>query len=256
MGRAKEIEIKVIPARAASEFVKTHHYSGKVVKNSSLHLGAFLDKQLHGVMQFGPSMDKKKTIGLVEGTPWNGFLELNRMAFDDYLPRNSESHCIGAALRLIRKYAPQVKWVVSFADAAQCGCGTIYRASNFILTGIRPNESIWLFPNGQRLATMTLTANPNIPSIEKLCRDLGVECKYRTMTEWAKLGAKPIPGFMLRYVYFIDKSWRKRLTVPELPFSAIDEAGAGMYKGEKVQQAARHAILSEAQKDNTASLKR
>lgn len=255
MGRAKEIEIKVIPARAANEFVKGHHYSGKVVQNSSLHLGAFLDKQLHGVMQFGPSMDKNKTIKLVEGTGWNEFIELNRMAFDDYLPRNSESHCIGAALRLIKKRAPHIKWVVSFADGAQCGDGTIYRASNFILTGIRPNGAILQFPNGQRMCRMTLMAGCYCPSVAKLCKDLGVETKYRGMTEWKQLGGKLIPGFMLRYVYFIDKRWRKRLTVPELPYSAIDEAGAGMYKGEKVEQATRHAILSEAQK-NTASLEK
>ena len=42
-----------------------------------------------------------------------------------------------------------------------------------------------------------------------------------------------IPGFMLRYIYFIDKRWRKRLTVPEIPYSRIAEMGAGMYKGER-----------------------
>ena len=30
MGRAKEIVVKVIPAKVANEFVKKHHYSGKV----------------------------------------------------------------------------------------------------------------------------------------------------------------------------------------------------------------------------------
>ena len=49
-----------------------------------------------------------------------------------------------------------------------------------------------------------------------------------------------LKGFQLRYIYFIDKSYRKRLTVPEIPFSKIDEMGAGMYKGEKITQAERH----------------
>ena len=30
------------------------------------------------------------------------------------------------------------------------------------------------------------------------------------------------------------KKQKKRLTVPILPFSKIDEVGAGMYKGEKI----------------------
>ena len=98
MGRAKEIIVKVIPPKIANDFVKKHHYSGKVVPNSQLHFGAFLDGKLHGVMSYGPSMDKSKLITLVEGTKWNEFIELNRMAFDDYLPRNAESFCIAKSI--------------------------------------------------------------------------------------------------------------------------------------------------------------
>ena len=48
---------------------------------------------------------------------------------------------------------------------------------------------------------------------------------------WKKNGAKPIVGFQLRYIYFLNPEAKKRLTVPILPFSKIDEMGAGMYKG-------------------------
>ena len=53
-------------------------------------------------------------------------------------------------------------------------------------------------------------------------------------------GGTLLSGYQLRYIYFIDKAKRKDLTVPEIPFSKIDEMGAGMYKGEKVSQASRH----------------
>ena len=118
---AKEITMKVIPSSIANPFIKAHHYSGKVVNNSKLHFGVFLDGQLHGVMSYGPSLDKSKIIGLVEGTGWNEFLELNRMAFDSVLPRNSESRAISMSIKLLKKYAPQVKWIISFADACSCG---------------------------------------------------------------------------------------------------------------------------------------
>lgn len=48
------------------------------------------------------------------------------------------------------------------------------------------------------------------------------------------MGAKYLAGYQLRYIYFIDKEYRQRLTVPEIPFNKIDELGAGMYKGESV----------------------
>lgn len=252
MGRAKEIIVKVLPAKIANPFVMKHHYSGKVVPNSCLHFGAFLDGKLHGVLSYGPSMDKSKVLPLVEGTEWNGCLELNRMAFDDYLPKNSESFCIAKTLRMIKKQAPQVKWIISFADGAQCGDGTIYRASNFILTGIKENKSILRLPNGTHICQMTITAHPDGKELRDACKFLGIPLKNYTVTEWKKFGAIDIPGFQLRYIYFIDPKWRKRLTVPEIPFSKIDEMGAGMYKGENVSRESRHEIKGEAQLEREA----
>lgn len=217
MGRAKDIQLKVIPSKVAVPFVKKWHYSGKVMQNSQLHFGAFLDGKLHGVMSFGPSMDKSKIQGLVRGTGWNEFIELNRMAFDDYLPKNSESRCISIAMKLIRKNAPHVKWVISFADGTQCGDGTIYRASGFVLTSIKVNRTI-LNWNGQIVADKTL----NNSNYKKVGMSAG---------KAKKMGAFPIPGYQLRYIYFIDKAKKKDLTVPILPFSKIEEMGAGMYKG-------------------------
>lgn len=232
MGRAKEIQVRVIPAQVARPFVREHHYSGKVVPNSKLHFGVFLGGVLHGVMSFGPSMDKSKVIGLVAGTKWNEFMELNRMAFDDYLPKNSESRAISIAMKLIRKNAPHIKWIISFADGTQCGDGTIYRASGFVLTGIKPNKTILEFPNGQRYADLVLHALFDCESVKRLCADLGVEHRYRSIAEWKKLGAKCVEGNMLRYIYFLDKSCKDKLTVPILPFDEIKKRGASMYKGE------------------------
>ena len=55
------------------------------------------------------------------------------------------------------------------------------------------------------------------------------------------VGGTILPGYQLRYIYFIDPEYRKRLKVPEIPFSRIDELNAGMYKGESITQAERHA---------------
>lgn len=141
--------VKVIPQRMAAEFIKKHHYSGKIVQNSYLHFGCFLNGELHGAMSFGNPMDKRRVLGLVvdqEGNPakWNEMLELNRMAFDDVLPKNSESRCIGFAIKLIKKNAPHIRWILSFADGTHCGDGTIYRASNFKLTGLTQGSMVEL----------------------------------------------------------------------------------------------------------------
>ncbi len=145
---AKEILLRPIATRMANDFIKEHHYSRKVIDSSQLHFGVFWRGNLGGVMSFGPSMDKSKLIGLVEGTEWNEFIELNRMAFSDILPKNSESRAIAISIRLIKKHAPHIKWILSYADGCQCGDGTIYRGSGFELTAVRENSRIIRFPDG------------------------------------------------------------------------------------------------------------
>ena len=175
MGSVKDIIIKVIPAKLANDFVCKNHYSGKVVQNSQVHFGCFLNGGLHGVLSYGPSMCKALLQGLVEGTKWNEFIELNRMAFDEVMPRNSESRCIAISLKMLKKNAPHLKWVVSFADGTQCGDGTIYRASNFCLTGIVKNTGILELPDGSSLAALVLTAHPYSPEAEKAKALCGLE---------------------------------------------------------------------------------
>ena len=169
MSSAKDIFIKPINARTANNKCKAIHYSGKVVTNSQLHFGVFLHGKLEGVMQFGSPMDKRKSLGLVKGTLWSGMIELNRMAFSDALPRFSESRAIGFAIRTIKKTYPQIKWIQSFSDATLCGDGTIYRASGFYLTSIKENSSIYEFPDGARIAVMSVTNGGDIEGRKRVC---------------------------------------------------------------------------------------
>jgi hypothetical protein len=240
MGRAKEIVLKVIPSKIATPFVKAHHYSGKVVNNSVLHFGVFLDGRLHGVMSYGPSLVKAHIIGLVKDTGWNEYLELNRMAFDSVLPRNSESRAISLSIKLLKKYAPQVKWIVSFADACSCGDGAIYRASNFVLTHIKENEGLVLLPSGDVIHKLTLESQPTNARLELGGRSYfdvtGGKFSFRKYLEAS--GGELLRGYQLRYIYFIDKTKRQDLTVPIIPFSRIDELGAGMYKGKSIDRRA------------------
>jgi hypothetical protein len=213
----KQIQVRTITPQRGNLFIRQHHYSGKVVPNSQVHFGAFLDNQLHGVLQFGPSMDKRKTMALVRDTGWNEFIELNRLAFDDKLPRNSESRVIAICLRLLKKKAPHLKWVVSFADATQCGDGTIYRASGFVLTNIKKNTGLLLLPDGTVGVLMTYTKSNHILNNNGAAKP--------------PAGSKPLPGYQLRYIFFFDRESRQKLTCPIIPFSDINRVGASMYKG-------------------------
>jgi len=213
MSRVKDIRLKVIPSKIANDFIRKHHYSGKVMQNSNLHFGAFLDGVLHGAMSFGNPIDKRKVLGLVKtdnsgiNEKWNEMLELNRMAFDDVLPKYSESRSISIAIKLIKIQAPHVKWILSFADGTQCGDGTIYRASGFDLIKINKNSTIYRLQSGEVIA------------------------KHGTSKKDFS-GSKKMEGFQLCYVYKISDDCK--YTKDKIEFSKIKEVGASMYLGEKL----------------------
>lgn len=209
----KDIKVVRIDSKSANAFVRMHHYSGKVVPNSTLHFGCMYNGKLHGVLSYGPSINKKGTINLVPGTDWNGFVELNRMAFDDILPRNSESRCISISIKLIKKNCPQIRWIISFADGTQCGDGTIYRACGFKLVGINENTA--------------LRVNPETGEPVHIIQAHHLKLDSKTFRSWQAL-----KGYQFKYVYLLDKTCT--LSVPEIPFSKIDELGVGMYKGKLI----------------------
>lgn len=227
--KAKDIVVKFIDRAFAVAFIKKNHYSGKVDGRSQLHFGCFLGGHLCGVLQYGPSVDKRKMLSLLPGMGWNDFLELNRMAFTNSAPKNSESRCIAISLRMIRKQYPHIKMVISFADGSQCGDGTIYRAAGFYLTQIKKNTSMIQMPNGDVYCKLVFTLH----SPGGIQAKLGKTAGESLSTFMKRVGAKAIPGFQLRYVKILDPAWESKKAFKVLPYSEIDRLGAGMYLGKQ-----------------------
>jgi hypothetical protein len=239
MASAKDLFVAPILSKDANAFIQRTHYSKKTVSNSQLHFGVFLNNRLEGVMQFGPSLDKRKIIGLVKDTKWNSFLELNRLAFSEKLPKNSESRALSIAFKLIKKSYPHIDWVISFADGTQCGDGTIYRAAGFVLTAINKSLNLVRLPSGDVIHKMTLESGPTRPRKELNGRSYYdiTGGKYDLAKYVRETNGEVIPGFQLRYIYFLKPEAKARLTVPILPFDKIKEVGAKMYKGKRVTKA-------------------
>lgn len=227
---AKDIILKPINSKIANAFVKLHHYSGKVVQNSQLHFGVFYKDQLWGIMSFGPSTDKSKLIDLVAWTKWNEFIELNRMAFSEFLPKNSESRAISIALMLIKRQAPHIKWVISFADGTQCWDGTIYRAAGFDLSWYKVNKGLVELPNGEVVHKLNFTDGG---STWQKKMNLAGFTSVKKYLDSCFPGWKFKEGFMLRYIKVLDPENLKFRTYKPLPYSTINEIGAGMYKGKR-----------------------
>jgi len=176
-------------------------------------------------------------------------------------------------MRILKKHAPQLRWVISFSDACQCGDGTIYRASGFLLTAIKENKQLYQLPTVDNLDTeplvkaglveeeilalrswlRSITHKGQPPCVHKMSVEGGhrpsallklvktimrkvTNGKTSAQTLFKLMGGTPIIGHQLRYIYFLDPSYRKNLTVAEIPFSQIKEKGASMYKGVRMTE--------------------
>ncbi|WGR97606.1 hypothetical protein MTX26_24830 [Bradyrhizobium sp. ISRA443] len=219
MGQAKEIRVAPIAKKDADALIIRLHYSHRTVNNAFLALGVFIGGRLEGAMTFGPSMDKGNILGLVRDTAWNGFLELNRLAFSEALPRNSESRALSIALRMIKKHYPHIEWVISFADGCQCGDGTIYSAAGFLLTGLKLNKSLLRLPDGSVTHKMTQVTGKNRAAHFA-----------KTGGSWSGRGV-PLDGYQMRYIYFLNPDARARLVPEEIPYSQIERRGTRMHRG-------------------------
>lgn len=246
----KDIKIKLIKKSIADKIVKKYHYSGKVTQNSQLNYGVFYNDELLGAAQFGPSIDKRR-MGQNLGIGMNESLELNRLAISDKLGKNAESRVLGICLRMIKKQYPFIRCIISFADACQCGDGTIYRASNFKLHSFKKNNSLLelndealrivkkYMPTVSKIMSKKALDNTRdeatgkyLPSVisDKTLNDIKNEKGQSITSSCKKAGARPLVGYQMKYIYFFDKELEKRFKFVD--FKDIPEE-VKMYKGIK-----------------------
>jgi len=224
---AREIELRIIPRHEADECVRRWHYSGKTYVKSVLHVGVFWRGDLLGAIQCGEGVCTPCMAHIVEGTTAATYIEINRMAFSDALPRNAESRALSVLWRIIRRERSAVEWVVSYSDATQCGDGAIYRGAGMLLIGCRKNSTLWRTPDGDIVSNVGITSTPSLAARWGKGR-----------REWRANGLVCLAGYQLCYARFFMDDARKRLLRPVLPYSSIPE-DARMVRGVR-------ALTSEA----------
>lgn len=154
-------------------------------------------------------------------------MELNRMWFGPALPKNAESRALSVSMRHIRKHRPDIKWIVSYADATQCGTGTIYRAAGFHLTGIRKNNTIIWVPQMQEAFTKLSFTTHNGRIFERIRRATGVDVRARmqgaaSVTNVVKaLGAEVLPGYQIRYIKILDPAYEEKMAVTKHDYDEL-----------------------------------
>lgn len=204
--------VATLDRTVANGIIIANHYSRRVYRGSTLHLGVWVGGVLLGVLQYGYAMNPASAGSVVTGTAMSEYLELNRMWLDDAAPRNSESRALAASIRLIRRIRPSVKWIQSFADE-RCGLfGTVYQAAGFTFHG--EHRGIFWELDGEFYHNTLMTAGgqrAKSPRAAHLIanRERAVRHKLR----------------QFRYLRFLKPRFARGCRYPALPYPKPDYAG-------------------------------
>lgn len=197
-----EIEVLPVAVPIAKNLLVQHHYLHSFPGGTQICLGAFVGNRLLGVLTLG--VGPTNAHRLVDGAAPSDCVTLTRLWLSDELPKNSESRVLGIALRSLRK-ATKLKFVLTYADPNAQHIGTIYQATNWIYIG--PSQAMPLLDLGDGIPRHTRT----------VAHSFGTHSVKHFRKHGMNVTRIPqVPKH--RYIYFLDRSWRDRLKVEQLPY--------------------------------------
>jgi hypothetical protein len=110
------------------QFVKAHYLKKRPAIVLLVLVMEKEGQQIGTIIYAAPPREVDKRYG---GKTW----ELARLYLLDEVPKNAETWLIGQSVRYIKRFLPQVDFLLSYADPSVGHAGTIYRAANWIPDG-------------------------------------------------------------------------------------------------------------------------
>ena len=125
------MEVVRIDYSDCRDFILNHHYLRRNTTASYCY-GLYRDSELIGIATYGRPVAHSLVKGAFGGKYMDTFLELNRLYTIDDLPKNTLSWFLSKTLKML----PSPMVVVSYADISVGHTGSIYKATNWIYTGL------------------------------------------------------------------------------------------------------------------------
>jgi len=188
------VKLEIASNKAIKYACMNFHYA-KAVPNVGLAFSVFNDNnEWCGVICFGVGANQyiASEFNLEKGQ----VVELVRVALNG--KQNKTSQALSISLKLLKKYTPLVKLVVSYADNNQNHFGTIYQATNWFYIGEYAKERGIMLNN-------------------KIIHRRSINSKYGTskleyLKKYIDKNAEVIIGkSKFKYVYVLDKSFTNQI---------------------------------------------
>jgi hypothetical protein len=220
-----KIVVRQIQKDVAKEFIVKHHYTHKFgstryaigvyyIETSNNVLFSTTYEKLIGCMTYGHPVSNRTINSIAPNLGLDEVLELTRLVCLDGYGKNLESYVIGQSFDWLRKNAPEVKVLVSYADPEQAHTGGIYRATNWLYQGcgvskLMPDFSLKLEEDGEWIHSRTVGARYGNKKVQNLAKSIG-------HTFWRKEETAKH-----RYIYFLCNKKEKKHLLKSLKLSIL-----------------------------------
>lgn len=186
----------------AKQLIVPNHYLHSMPGGTQLSVGVFLGNRVVGAITLGcgPIMAH----ALVEEASREDCMALTRFWLTDDLPKNSASRVLGMLIRSLKLYI-DVKFLITYADPSYGHVGTIYQATNWLYIGLSQGTPLYDLGDG----------------IARHSRSLGHVFGTHNIAHFKQQGINInlVPQSRKhRYIYFLDRRWRKRLIPDVRPY--------------------------------------
>jgi len=144
-----DFRVRPVTRFDATPFIMSRHYA-KRFPSISYYFGLFDASELVGVVCYGSPPSPPLTVGICGKEYKSQVLELNRLVLK-YNRKNEASYLISKSFKLL----PKPRIIVSYADTSQDHVGVVYKATNFIYTGLSDKRTEWAM-KGSRQHSKTI----------------------------------------------------------------------------------------------------
>ena len=175
---------------AAEYAAKNWHYSKCLPVGKLVKYGVWENENFIGVVIY--SRGASPNLGTALELDQTEVCELTRVALTNH--EAPVSQIVAITLTQLKKDNPALRAVISFADPKEGHVGGIYKAGNWLFTGVS-NSVVEYFIEGRWMHTRNAYHHPNRPTAAK----------------------RESPG-KFRYVYPLDRPMRKQVSLLALPY--------------------------------------
>ena len=210
------VSIMPIHKPLAKEIIEKNHYSGRL-SSCRYPLGIFYqtdnqhqffdeaEEKLIGVACYGFPVGRR-VIGSIfkeEILENKNILELTRLYIDDGYGKNIESYAISSTFKWLKKHAPNIKVLISYADPEQSHDGAIYQATNWVYQGcgdfqLAPTYSLRVNEDDEWMHSRSVYSKYGSAAPKNLIKAIGQDF-------WLKKEATKH-----RYIYFLGSKSENR----------------------------------------------